>query len=291
MKYIILFIFILGFGVHVLAQIYPVLHNNGKSHNWKFAPDSVATKHINILPSYMNFYDENPRLDINDDPCALLKVITTNDSTIQFNGNIVGDIKYTDGAYCLYLSEGSHLLNIVNDGVSTNIDLHLLGNKKVTKLEGGKTYYLCGIDNEDDIRINSIVEMYYPLHMQRVRMFASKFINMVNIHDTKGIKKVFNNSFSGEKNSIGRLCELIEAKRLSDVINHASLISVINHGTKPNVFGLTFCISDSKETLGYVFVLLDLNDAESGTPHIVTFQTNEEVLDKGVFTLDDFFIP
>ncbi len=51
----------------------------------------------------------HPRLDLNKDTCALLKVITPEDS-LSFQGNIIGDVTYQKGVYWIYLSHGTQFV-------------------------------------------------------------------------------------------------------------------------------------------------------------------------------------
>lgn len=52
-----------------------------------------------------------PRNDLNGNPCALVKVqLATADAT--FEGNVIGDVAYSQGEYWVYMSAGSYMLNI-----------------------------------------------------------------------------------------------------------------------------------------------------------------------------------
>ena len=51
------------------------------------------------------------RLDVNDKPCALVKVQLAADGA-QFEGNVIGSVDYKTGEYWVYMSEGSRELRI-----------------------------------------------------------------------------------------------------------------------------------------------------------------------------------
>lgn len=52
------------------------------------------------------------RLDLNGNPCALVRVII-NDSYPQFQGNVIGSVKKDGKQFLVYLSEGTQMLRII----------------------------------------------------------------------------------------------------------------------------------------------------------------------------------
>lgn len=55
------------------------------------------------------------RRDLNDDPCALVKVRLAHQDA-EFKGNIMGDIEFKSGEYWVYLAKGSYKLGVHLDG-------------------------------------------------------------------------------------------------------------------------------------------------------------------------------
>ena len=49
----------------------------------------------------------NPRLDGNDEPCALIKVIVPSVEGIQFEGWVIGNVAYRPGEYQIYVPSGT----------------------------------------------------------------------------------------------------------------------------------------------------------------------------------------
>lgn len=49
----------------------------------------------------------NPRLDGNDEPCAMIKVIVPAVEGMQFEGWVIGNVKYRPGEYQVYVPAGT----------------------------------------------------------------------------------------------------------------------------------------------------------------------------------------
>lgn len=55
------------------------------------------------------------RLDLNDEPCSILKIVVAHAGDFRFEGNIVGDILYKEGEIWIYMPAGSRNITIMND--------------------------------------------------------------------------------------------------------------------------------------------------------------------------------
>lgn len=53
-----------------------------------------------------------PRMDINEEPCAIVRVSAADIETYTFEGNIIGNIIYQQGEALIYMSKGSHNITI-----------------------------------------------------------------------------------------------------------------------------------------------------------------------------------
>lgn len=53
-----------------------------------------------------------PRLDLNDVPCAIVRVSAANIESYRFEGNIIGDVVYQSGEALVYMTQGSRNLTI-----------------------------------------------------------------------------------------------------------------------------------------------------------------------------------
>lgn len=94
-----------------------------------FTHDSIAARYMSLMPDYQNIYGKRPRKDINGKDCALLRIFTSKESNISFNGNIVGEYKYVDYAYWIYITNGSRMLQIQDGDSIINLDLcHMINN-------------------------------------------------------------------------------------------------------------------------------------------------------------------
>ena len=79
------------------------------------------------------------RLDINKEPCALIKV-EANSSKVKFQGNIMGDVLYDAGEYWIYLSQGTKILKIFHpEQAPITIEFPKYG---ITSLRGERTYVI-----------------------------------------------------------------------------------------------------------------------------------------------------
>lgn len=57
----------------------------------------------------------NKRFDLNDNPCAVVRVSIANAKKYTFEGNIIGDVIYRPGEAIVYMTEGSRRLTIKSD--------------------------------------------------------------------------------------------------------------------------------------------------------------------------------
>lgn len=53
-----------------------------------------------------------PRLDLNDVPCAIIRVSASDIETYTFEGNIIGDVIYQSGEALVYMTKGSRNITI-----------------------------------------------------------------------------------------------------------------------------------------------------------------------------------
>ena len=54
----------------------------------------------------------HPRLDLNDVPCAIVRVSAKDIDTYTFEGNIIGDVIYQSGEALVYMTKGSRTITI-----------------------------------------------------------------------------------------------------------------------------------------------------------------------------------
>lgn len=55
------------------------------------------------------------RLDINEEPCAVVRVSVANAEEYTFKGNVIGDVIYNPGEAIVYLTQGSRNITILSD--------------------------------------------------------------------------------------------------------------------------------------------------------------------------------
>lgn len=55
------------------------------------------------------------RLDLNEDPCAIVRVSVPNAKDYIFEGNIIGDVNYRPGEAIIYMTKGSRNITIKSD--------------------------------------------------------------------------------------------------------------------------------------------------------------------------------
>lgn len=54
----------------------------------------------------------HPRLDLNDVPCAVVRVAAADINSYTFEGNIIGEVVYTSGEALVYMTQGSRNITI-----------------------------------------------------------------------------------------------------------------------------------------------------------------------------------
>lgn len=55
------------------------------------------------------------RLDLNDDPCAIVRISVADVKEYTFEGNIIGDVIYKTGEAIVYMTQGSRNITIKSD--------------------------------------------------------------------------------------------------------------------------------------------------------------------------------
>lgn len=55
------------------------------------------------------------RLDLNDEPCAIVRVSVANAKNYTFEGNVIGDVIYKPGEAIVYMAQGSRNITIKSD--------------------------------------------------------------------------------------------------------------------------------------------------------------------------------
>ena len=60
-----------------------------------------------------------PRLDLNDIPCAVLRISAADIKGYAFEGNIIGDIVYGPGEAIIYMTNNSRTINIKSNSFGT----------------------------------------------------------------------------------------------------------------------------------------------------------------------------
>lgn len=55
------------------------------------------------------------RLDLNDEPCAIVRVSIANAKNYTFEGNVIGDVIYKPGEAIVYMTQGSRNITIKSD--------------------------------------------------------------------------------------------------------------------------------------------------------------------------------
>lgn len=258
-----------------------------------FQHDSVAARHMKVVTDYQNVFDKYPRTDINGQPCVLLKVITTQKDSISFSGSIVGEIEYRDFAHWLYLPEGTRLLHINSGSRDMDLDLNRMAEGLTSGLQGGVSYSLCGLDNDDTIALNPMLDYYAAKDSKRIRDFVRDYLNSFNNRDLEKFIRYYGSNtglFCGNRVAFEQMINDVRAN--NDNGYYVRLDFADLHGTKPQIYGLNVRFYDLNDnTLGYSFLLLDLHEPEIIQNHVTTFQTDEDMRKDGPYTFEDFFIP
>jgi hypothetical protein len=70
-----------------------------------------------LVPSFRTLEKDllartQPRLDLNDVPCAIVRVSAANIETYTFEGNIIGDVIFQSGEALVYMTKGSRNITI-----------------------------------------------------------------------------------------------------------------------------------------------------------------------------------
>lgn len=102
-------------------------------HAQKLMVKSMEVASLDLLASI------NPRLDLNGNPCALVRVILKDDAP-KFEGNVLGTVEKKGLAYLVYMSAGTKMLRVVP---SNSFPLVItFADHGIKALEGKMTYDL-----------------------------------------------------------------------------------------------------------------------------------------------------
>lgn len=85
---------------------------------------SVAVGAQELKPSFERLDRDllartHQRLDLNDEPCAIVRVSAADIESYTFDGNIVGEVDYTSGEAIVYMTKGSRNMTIKNNSFGT----------------------------------------------------------------------------------------------------------------------------------------------------------------------------
>lgn len=56
-----------------------------------------------------------PRLDLNENPCAIVKIVVANTKNFAFEGNLIGDAIYNEGEIWVYMTDRTRRITVKND--------------------------------------------------------------------------------------------------------------------------------------------------------------------------------
>ena len=59
------------------------------------------------------------RLDLNDEPCAVVRVSAADIESYTFEGNIIGEVEYKSGEAIVYMAKGSRNITVKNNKFGT----------------------------------------------------------------------------------------------------------------------------------------------------------------------------
>lgn len=98
----------------------------------------LTVKSMEVAPMDLSASTQ-PRNDLNGNPCALVKVQLAT-AGASFEGNVIGDVAYSQGEYWVYMSAGSYMLNIKH---SSFVPLFVsFRDYDIKRVEGKTTYVL-----------------------------------------------------------------------------------------------------------------------------------------------------
>ena len=116
----------------------------------------------------------SPRKDINGNDCALVMVRTLKKG-MEFEGWVIGDVKYNDDAYYVYMANGAKHLKIKHPDYQTkNILFNEFG---VGSLKGGNRYELIVEDDPKEV-IRKIYRLGWNLNDMIISPKVQAFLNM-----------------------------------------------------------------------------------------------------------------
>lgn len=75
--------------------------------------ESFSRLELDLLPR------TSPRLDLNDVPCAVVRISVANAKEFTFKGNIIGDVVYAPGEAVVYMTDKSRMIRINSDQFGT----------------------------------------------------------------------------------------------------------------------------------------------------------------------------
>lgn len=261
-----------------------------------FAVDSVKNARLQMLPGLKDDASAEPRYDLNNKLCALIKVAMADTAGVRFYGNIVGDVQYRQGTFWVYVTDGTKLLRLKkgdNDVYNLNFGSMLL--KK--RVKSGDTYVLCGFDNDATASVSPEVEAVYPAVASEMRQCVRAHATAFADCDSLFFEKLYSGKDLRDNEVNGDMLRQLSHDFKAGEKTYALAPNIVV--IKGPVAG-TYCIrlgivskdkNGNANPEGYSFMLWDTRDhPERGEILIATLQTIADVIEHGVYSAKNFEI-
>lgn len=159
-----------------------------------------------------------------------------------------------------------------------------------------------GMELENHEMANDILKIYGKSSEENTKQrreilkWTEDFILSFEIKDMDAIISYLNGETPKEVETNQRqfISSLKRMMAMNSFCSEVDNISLLNSAIHPNIYGLTIhqtLKTDKYINSGWYFFLMDYNDPEKLQIHLHTWQTDAEANEKGLYTLDDFYIP
>ena len=222
----------------------------------------------------------HPRLDLNKQPCALVKVRLAAPGA-AFSGNVLGEVENHEGVYWVYMSQGSYMLQVRHpDYVALDVNFRDYG---IRGVEEKTTYVLTVSKNvtqgSDPYTIERADDYQGLLERMKVLEFLEAYRIIYDNKDFSAYSKLFGNECQIYTEKILKKSDLSETTQMMqmtlssylnnvqkvfksnrDIVTRYDDIIIYKHPTRAKWYGVSMHVmstNGSYQDDGYLFLMIE----------------------------------
>ena len=239
----------------------------------------LTVKSFQIAPMDLSA-STSPRLDLNKQPCALVKVRLPL-TGVAFSGNVLGEVENHEGVYWVYMSQGSYMLQVRHpEHVAFDVNFRDYG---IRGVEEKTTYVLTVSKNvtqeSDPYTIERADDYQGLLERMKVLEFLEAYRIIYDNKNFSAYSKLFGNDCQIYTEKILKKSDLSETTQMMqmtlssylnnvqkvfksnrDIVTRYDDIIIYKHPTRAKWYGVSMHVmstNGSYQDDGYLFLMIE----------------------------------